>query len=154
MVIQPQTLRFITIEDQVRLLVAGHGSLLTRFTFLLQTVVCQSCFNGILSQHYKAQRTRSVTEQEHLKYRNILNKICIIHIHVTFINRSSKYNANITGTLTWAVQFDRWKAKLLSNLSVFYLEGFINLYIDEIFKFNTFIRTKTLRYYQTLLQCR
>ncbi len=41
----------------------------------VQTVVCQSCFNGILSQHYKGQRTRSVTEQHHLKYRNSRSNI-------------------------------------------------------------------------------
>lgn len=42
--------------------------------------------------------------------------------------------------LTWAVQFDWWKAKLLSNLSVFYLEGLINLYKwRSFFRFDTTI---------------
>ncbi len=74
---QEAQLRTTDLEDQVHPLVASHGSLLTRFNFLFQTVVCQSCFNGILSQHYKGQRTRSVTEQHHLKYRNSRSKFFI-----------------------------------------------------------------------------
>lgn len=68
-------LRTTDLEDQVHLLVAGHSNLLTRSTFLFQTVVCQSCFNGILCQHCKAQRTRSVTEQKRHKH---TIKICIL----------------------------------------------------------------------------